>query len=60
VLGKILGPPGRSRRRLVGAIVAGGFIALVAANFAFYHPIWTDGLLTNEDWLDRIWFTRWI
>ena len=60
VLGKILGPPGRTRRRLVGACVAGGFVALVAANFAFYHPIWTDGLLSNEDWLDRIWFTRWI
>jgi dolichyl-phosphate-mannose-protein mannosyltransferase len=60
VLGKILGPPGRSRRRIVGALVGGGFVALVAANFAFYHPIWTDGLLTNEDWLDRIWFTRWI
>ncbi|HET7326197.1 MAG TPA: phospholipid carrier-dependent glycosyltransferase [Nocardioidaceae bacterium] len=59
-LGKILGPPGRSRRRLVGACVAGGFVALVAANFAFYYPIWTDGLLTHEDWLDRIWFTRWI
>jgi len=60
VLGKILGPPGRSRRRLVGTCIAGGFVALVAANFAFFHPIWTDGLLTNEDWLDRIWFTRWI
>jgi dolichyl-phosphate-mannose-protein mannosyltransferase len=60
VLGKILGPPGRSRRRLVGACVAGGFVALVATNFAFFYPIWTDGLLTNEDWLDRIWFARWI
>lgn len=60
VLGKILGPPGRSRRRLVGACVAGGFVALVAANFAFFHPIWTDGLLTQENWLDRIWFARWI
>jgi hypothetical protein len=35
-------------------------VALVAANFAFFYPIWTDGLLTNENWLDRVWFTRWI
>jgi dolichyl-phosphate-mannose--protein O-mannosyl transferase len=60
VLGKILGPRGRSRRRFVGALVAGAFVALVAANFAFFYPIWTDGLLTNENWLDRVWFTRWI
>ncbi|MPZ94158.1 MAG: phospholipid carrier-dependent glycosyltransferase [Propionibacteriales bacterium] len=60
LLGKILGPPGRSPRRRWGALVAGGFVVLVAANFAYYHPIWTDGLLTNENWLDRIWFTRWI
>jgi 4-amino-4-deoxy-L-arabinose transferase-like glycosyltransferase len=61
VLGKVLGPPGASaRRRRWGAAVAGAFVLAVAANFAFFHPILTDGLLSNEDWLDRMWFTRWI
>jgi dolichyl-phosphate-mannose-protein mannosyltransferase len=61
VLGKILGPPGADRRRrLWGALAVGGFVALVVANFVFFFPILTDALMTNEDWLDRMWFARWI
>jgi dolichyl-phosphate-mannose-protein mannosyltransferase len=61
VLGKVLGPPdARRRRRAVGAAVVGGFVILVIANFAFFYPVLTDTLLTNEDWLDRMWFVRWI
>ena len=29
-------------------------------NFAWFWPIWTNGLLTRSEWLDRIWFSRWI
>jgi dolichyl-phosphate-mannose-protein mannosyltransferase len=32
----------------------------VIANFMFFWPILTDGLLSNENWLDRMWFVRWI
>ena len=32
-------------RRMVGAIVVGAFVALVAANFAYLYPILTDQLL---------------
>jgi dolichyl-phosphate-mannose-protein mannosyltransferase len=61
LLGKVLGPPGASRRRRMwGAAVLGAFVALVVANFVFFWPILTDGLLSNEDWLDRMWFVRWI
>ncbi len=60
VLGKLLGPPGRTRRRRWGAVAGGVFVALVIANFAWFWPIWTDGLLTNAEWLERIWFSRWI
>ncbi|MDQ4007213.1 MAG: phospholipid carrier-dependent glycosyltransferase, partial [Actinomycetota bacterium] len=61
VLGKILGSPGAGRRRRAwGAAVVGAFVVLVIANFAFFHPVLTDGLLSNEDWLDRMWFVRWI
>ena len=55
---------GRSRepspRRTLGVIVAGSFFVLVLVNFAWFWPIWTDGLLTHSEWLDRIWFDRWI
>ena len=61
VLGRILGPPDADpTRRAWGAAVVGTFVALVIANFAFFYPILTDALLSNEDWLDRMWFSRWI
>jgi dolichyl-phosphate-mannose--protein O-mannosyl transferase len=61
VLGKVLGPADASRRRRAwGAAAVGGFVVLVIANFAFFYPILTDAMLTNEDWLDRMWFARWI
>ena len=41
-------------------IVAGSFLVLVLLNFAWFWPIWTNGLLTHAEWLDRIWFSRWI
>ncbi len=31
-----------------------------ALAFAWFWPIWTDELLTNGQWLDRMWFRRWI
>ncbi|MGL5811243.1 MAG: dolichyl-phosphate-mannose--protein mannosyltransferase [Nocardioides sp.] len=60
-IGKLLGPAARpSSRRTVGVIVAGSFLVLVLINFAWFWPIWTDGLLTHDQWTDRIWFRRWI
>ncbi|HEX7740797.1 MAG TPA: phospholipid carrier-dependent glycosyltransferase, partial [Marmoricola sp.] len=61
LLGMILGPRGASAvRRRNGAIVAGVIVFAVVANFAYFWPIYTDGLLTNSEWLHRIWFKRWI
>jgi dolichyl-phosphate-mannose--protein O-mannosyl transferase len=61
VMGELIG---RSRepspRRTFGVIVAGSFFILVMVNFAWFWPIWTDGLLTHSEWLGRIWFHRWI
>ena len=60
-LGAILGSDRTpSTRRTVGTIVAGSYLVLVLLNFAWFWPIWTDGLLTRSEWLDRIWFRRWI
>jgi dolichyl-phosphate-mannose-protein mannosyltransferase len=61
LLGRVLGPADASpSRRALGAALVGTFVALVIANFAFFHPILTDGLITHEQWLDRMWFVRWI
>ena len=49
-----------SARRTAGVIVAGSFVVLVLVNFAWFWPIWTHELLTRSEWLDRIWFSRWI
>ncbi len=60
-LGKLIG---RSRyptpRRTAGVVAAGSFVVVVLLNFAWFYPIYTDGLLTHSEWLDRIWFKRWI
>jgi hypothetical protein len=32
----------------------------VLVNFAWFWPIYTDVLLTHSEWLQRIWFSRWI
>jgi dolichyl-phosphate-mannose-protein mannosyltransferase len=60
-MGKLVGTgSGPSARRTAGVIVAGAFFVLVLLNFAWFWPIWTDQLLTHSEWLDRIWFSRWI
>jgi dolichyl-phosphate-mannose-protein mannosyltransferase len=60
-LGEILGrAPVGSTRRTAGTVVAGSFFVLVLLNFAWFWPIWTNGLLTHSEWLDRIWLSRWI
>ena len=60
-IGKLLGPsPGPSPRRTVGAIIAGSFFVLVLLNFAYFWPLWTDMLVTHDEWAARMWFERWI
>ena len=44
-IGRLLGDARDGDRRMIGAIVAGAFVALVAANFAYLYPILTDQLL---------------
>ncbi|MCW2857823.1 MAG: glycosyl transferase, family 39 [Marmoricola sp.] len=61
LLGEILGRADASaRRRRIGAIAAGSIVIGVIANFAWFWPIYTDGLLTQAQWVQRIWFQRWI
>ncbi|MEH0938645.1 dolichyl-phosphate-mannose--protein mannosyltransferase [Micromonospora psammae] len=48
-------------RRLVGGLVVGGYVLLVALCFAYFHPIFVGTLLPYEDWSARMWLDgRWI
>jgi dolichyl-phosphate-mannose--protein O-mannosyl transferase len=59
-IGKLLDPvPGRGRSTW-GVIAAGSFLVLALVAFAWFWPIWTDGLLTHQQWSERMWFRRWI
>ena len=59
VLGVIVGPLPRTRRaqdrRLIGSVVAGGFVLLVALCFAYFYPIYVGTPLTYDQWLARHW-----
>jgi len=60
-IGRLIGSsraPGA--RRTAGVVVAGSFVVLTVLNFAWFWPIFTNQLLTNDEWLERIWFHRWI
>lgn len=58
-LGKLLGAPTDPDRRRNSWIVS-TVVGLVALNFAFNWPIYTDQLLTRRQWQLRMWFTSWI
>lgn len=60
VIGRMMGSGGPGRRRTVGVIVGGSFLVLVLLAFAWFWPVWTDQLITKQEWLQRIWFKRWI
>jgi dolichyl-phosphate-mannose-protein mannosyltransferase len=61
LMGALLGPSTEpTPRRTIGVIVSGAFFILVLLNFAWFWPVYTDQLLTHREWLDRIWFSRWI
>jgi len=60
-LGTMIGGARASyRRRTWGTAFAGAFVVLVMVNFAWFWPIYVGDLVTTSQWLDRIWFTRWI
>jgi dolichyl-phosphate-mannose-protein mannosyltransferase len=60
-LGTMIGGARASeRRRMWGTAVAGAFVVLVIVNFAWFWPIYVGDLITTPQWLDRIWFSRWI
>jgi dolichyl-phosphate-mannose--protein O-mannosyl transferase len=66
VLGSIMGPPGprgagAPDRRMVGAVALGIYILVVAAFFAYFHPIYVGESIPYESWWDRMLLgRRWV
>lgn len=58
-LGQLLGAANGPQRRRNSWIVS-GVVGLVALNFAFFWPIYTDQLMTRRQWQLRMWFGSWI
>lgn len=60
-MGTLIGPSRHpSPRRTAGVVVSGAFVVLALLNFAWFWPVFTNEMLTHREWLDRIWFSRWI
>ncbi|MCL2543267.1 MAG: phospholipid carrier-dependent glycosyltransferase [Nocardioidaceae bacterium] len=60
-MGHLIGPSQQpSRRRTTGVVVSGAYVVLALVAFAWFWPIYTNQLITHSEWLDRIWFSRWV
>jgi dolichyl-phosphate-mannose--protein O-mannosyl transferase len=70
-LGSLLGPGversrnfvaylAAERRRRWGALAVAGYLGLVVADFAWMWPLFTAGLLTQDEWHAHMWFPSWI
>ncbi|HWU22703.1 MAG TPA: phospholipid carrier-dependent glycosyltransferase [Nocardioides sp.] len=61
VIGQLIGPSRLpSARRTTGVVVGGAYVVLALLCFAWFWPIYTNGLITHSEWLERIWFSRWV
>jgi len=67
VLGSIMGPPGLQAgggvpdRRMIGAVVIGLYVLLIAAAFAYFHPIYVGESIPYDSWWDRMLLgRRWV
>lgn len=48
-------------RRVVGAVILGAYVLVVAACFAYFYPIYTGEVIPYSDWSARMWLGgRWI
>jgi dolichyl-phosphate-mannose--protein O-mannosyl transferase len=47
-------------RRAVAVILAGGYVMLVALNFAYFYPIFSGQVIPYEAWHARMWLSTWI
>ncbi|HEU5487010.1 MAG TPA: dolichyl-phosphate-mannose--protein mannosyltransferase, partial [Microlunatus sp.] len=59
-LGRLVGDARSGDRRMLGGILVGAFVALVAADFAWLYPILSGESITYGQWRARMWFRSWI
>ena len=60
-LGLVIGPeslPGP--RRVIGAVIAGGFVLAVIVNFWYLYPVLAAKNIPYDDWHARMWLNSWI
>ena len=57
IIGPATAPPGR---RAAGAVVAGAYLLLVLADFAFMYPVFAAQVIPYAAWHQRMWFSSWI
>jgi dolichyl-phosphate-mannose--protein O-mannosyl transferase len=51
----------RTDRQMVGTVVAGLYVLLVALCFAYFYPVFVGQLIPYESWQSRMWLgSRWI
>lgn len=48
------------RRRLLGTVGAGGYLALVVVNLAWLYPVLAAQTIPFSEWRARMWFSSWI
>ena len=46
-------------RHTLAVVLAGAYVLLVAANFAYFYPIYTGQLITYDGWQARMWLSTW-
>ncbi|MGZ5420987.1 MAG: dolichyl-phosphate-mannose--protein mannosyltransferase [Aeromicrobium sp.] len=51
---------GTPRTRYLVGLLAGIYLVAVVVTFWYFHPIYTDALISYDDWHRRMWFRRWI
>ncbi|MHA7292251.1 dolichyl-phosphate-mannose--protein mannosyltransferase [Arthrobacter sp. HLT1-21] len=60
-LGLVLGrPQDRPRRRRLGLVLVGLFVAAAVLLSAFFLPVWTAELIPYDQWRLRMWMPSWI
>jgi dolichyl-phosphate-mannose-protein mannosyltransferase len=61
VLGVVLGPVGASAtRRRNGAVIAGAYVLVVVASFAYFYPVYAARVMPYADWIQHMWLRSWI
>src|ERR1700722_13353594 len=60
-LGLIIGPATAAlSRRVTGSVVAGIYVLAVLVVFWYFYPILAGKIIPYSDWLNHMWYSRWI